>query len=1141
MTTKTRRLFVVGLMSACVVTACAGASMFKKSAALADTQTETIASNYFYDNLKFGNSEFTLAKKFYEALDAIYESGDFKDGVVEYALNGGEGEEIVTQAELKAYVDNGDVTIPRAFGAARDAFLTDHPEIFYVDFYKLTISILQKGSEYFAYIDSGREENVYYENGGLDSESAVNAAITAFNAKVDALVEEANKAEEEDTYSERDVFLARYVSKALGKSIKYDYDAYEKRNDPDAQKTAQAHINTSYGGLVLETAVCGGYSRSYKVIMDKLGIPCITVNGYSKQRYSSDNPDSNVYHMWNYVWLENPTGGTAQAASKSDGKDGEWYSVDATWGKAVLNAAADAEQHINDGKISSSNYELKYPRLSSHVYGSSGSEFGLQHSIEYVPTNEKDDYGNTLVSNYSTVSYNGKGARKLLEEDGLYIALRFSDYKNGELQWTKWMALEPYRQLAIDLNGVHEADSFIQDFGNETRFYDNTSIYATQFAVFEFAPDVPQNIHSDSQGIDKTIYMQYTDKLVSENTALEMGDLQVNQSYGTYTPAPYVSRSKPSHTVEQVISDGMSMSMSGIDAGKMDEKYAQIYEITYDEPLHILDTKKEIGIDFVSDHPNAKEKARFLEFESENEPGKMVKVEIVQRAKNSGDSTLVYNTLRFKFAPSLMYRHNREGYFITFTNVGSAKEVSKKVDGVLTTVTSDKAPNPVYYSFGRLYMACPARFNYDGRLWVECCAQPTLVSNSDLSVDNFTDENGSTFSENERSQMMLVAEKAETATVDTMLDEISGDNNINVNKNEIKKSETYDIALQICGKYPQIPKGSYVKIALGFPDGYGPDDEGVTFKLFHRKNVGGDNYIIEEVPCVVTRFGIVATVTSFSPYMVAVVDAEKATDKTIYATIDGKGVKLLQEDGEVKSIKEGESCSYTIMRDEISDAGYRIYSVKLNGAEVKDRVGTDGKLTLSYADLQANNELEIQYIAEAAAARYETKAAAEGFEKVEPAKIYVQTNELYPVEDIAPDKNNTGLIVGIIVAVVAVLAAGVVVVLVLKKRNGGKQAAAAAEPVNSAKAEKAEKPAAPRSNKTTAQAAKQPVKQPAKLPAASAKPAAQPAKTSAQPAKPAKLPTVDAKPATQPAKQPNKLPTAKSVKQPEKLPTKKDK
>ena len=113
---------------------------------------------------------------------------------------------------------------------------------------------------------------------------------------------------------------------------------------------------------------------------------------------------------------------------------------------------------------------------------------------------------------------------------------------------------------------------------------------------------------------------------------------------------------------------------------------------------------------------------------------------------------------------------------------------------------------------------------------------------------NFKDEDGnSTFTENQRSQMMLVAEKASTDTVNEILDGIGEIEGSQVTKEDIHTSETYDIYLQMCGKYPTISDGSYVKIALGFPENYGPDDEGVTFKLFHRKHVKGDEYIIEEI------------------------------------------------------------------------------------------------------------------------------------------------------------------------------------------------------------------------------------------------------------------------------------------------------
>ena len=116
------------------------------------------------------------------------------------------------------------------------------------------------------------------------------------------------------------------------------------------------------------------------------------------------------------------------------------------------------------------------------------------------------------------------------------------------------------------------------------------------------------------------------------------------------------------------------------------------------------------------------------------------------------------------------------------------------------------------------------------------------------------------------------------------------------------------LPFRVCGRYAKISDGSYVKIALGFPEGYGPEDTGTVFKLFHRKHIQGDEYIIEEVPCVMTPFGIVATVESFSPYMIAAIDpnAVSVETKTVYATINGKGGKLNLEDGKVRSLEPGD-------------------------------------------------------------------------------------------------------------------------------------------------------------------------------------------------------------------------------------------
>ena len=252
------------------------------------------------------------------------------------------------------------------------------------------------------------------------------------------------------------------------------------------------------------------------------------------------------------------------------------------------------------------------------------------------------------------------------------------------------------------------------------------------------------------------------------------------------------------------------------------------------------------------------------------------------------------------------------------------------------------------------------------------------------------------------------------------------------------------IKLQMCGKYPTISDGSYVKIALGFPEGYGPEDEGVTFKIFHRKHIRGDEYIIEEVPCVVTQLGIVATVSSFSPYMVAAVSADKVSaSKTILANIEGKGGVLSKEDGKVRSLNKGESYTYTIKPNE----GYQVYKVTLNGNDVTSKVNADGKLKLSYEELINNNDLEIQYISNEAAARY----AEKDVEIVDPILMVVSTDgkagvalkgDQLPINKLVPTVNNgTGsstvwIVIGVIIALIVVAVVLTTLLLRRKKNNG---------------------------------------------------------------------------------------------------------
>ena len=66
--------------------------------------------------------------------------------------------------------------------------------------------------------------------------------------------------------------------------------------------------NSCLGALVEPGVVCEGYSKAFKLICDRIGIPCVCIFG-------NYDPEEATAHMWNYVQME----------------DGNWYGIDSTW------------------------------------------------------------------------------------------------------------------------------------------------------------------------------------------------------------------------------------------------------------------------------------------------------------------------------------------------------------------------------------------------------------------------------------------------------------------------------------------------------------------------------------------------------------------------------------------------------------------------------------------------------------------------------------------------------------------------------------------------------------------------------------------------------------------------------------------
>ena len=148
------------------------------------------------------------------------------------------------------------------------AYLYDNPEAFYLS---STYTIMTKqvlgfdiNSIKLEYIDKDKINQMQYE----------------LELKVGEII--AKYITDDMTEYKKELVIHDILSKTIDY---YKYDTIE--NIPDIKHTA-------YGALVENEAVCDGYAKAFKLILNKLGLECIVVSGVTE----------NAPHAWNIVKIE---------------------------------------------------------------------------------------------------------------------------------------------------------------------------------------------------------------------------------------------------------------------------------------------------------------------------------------------------------------------------------------------------------------------------------------------------------------------------------------------------------------------------------------------------------------------------------------------------------------------------------------------------------------------------------------------------------------------------------------------------------------------------------------------------------------------------------------------------------------------
>jgi transglutaminase-like putative cysteine protease len=239
--------------------------------------------------------------------------------------------------------ENGQEELGIYYQSAIEAYTYDNPDVFYLSPNKMYLNIetTTKGKKvtYYVYINQGEESNYLIDE--FSSKEQVDEALSRLETIKNNVIQ--NK--RSNTYEN-----IKMVHDLLVNNVEYD------------TSISQPNIYNIYGALINRKAVCEGYARAFKYLMDGLGIPSTIVIGTGT---NSEGITEN--HAWNYVQL-----------------DENWYAIDTTWDDPVSSSDWAKEKskykyflkgenefnkdHTPSGQFTEGGKMFSYPSISSNNY-----------------------------------------------------------------------------------------------------------------------------------------------------------------------------------------------------------------------------------------------------------------------------------------------------------------------------------------------------------------------------------------------------------------------------------------------------------------------------------------------------------------------------------------------------------------------------------------------------------------------------------------------------------------------------------------------------------------------------------------------------------------------------------------------------
>lgn len=287
-----------------------------------------ISTKYYYNQLN------DSAKIIYDKFQTNKDK--FKDG--NYIFDFG------SQFNTLLHTDTGTDELNKAFQSAIDAFFNDQVDLFYVDTSKINLitkNTTLDGINTYKVTVEPREEGSYLKS-DFSTKEEVEKSQYYVKYMLDQIIDQTQADSIYQKVRKVHEWLIRYI----------DYDENSKNS------------SNIFGALLDKKANYEGYSKTFKYILEQIGVSCVVVPGTI-----ANSQTKNQKHMWNYLQLNSL-----------------WYAVDVTLDDPILEdggvevteemmtkyflkgSTTWKKEYKETGLFSENGTEFKFPEISSQDY-----------------------------------------------------------------------------------------------------------------------------------------------------------------------------------------------------------------------------------------------------------------------------------------------------------------------------------------------------------------------------------------------------------------------------------------------------------------------------------------------------------------------------------------------------------------------------------------------------------------------------------------------------------------------------------------------------------------------------------------------------------------------------------------------------